>query len=75
MQLRSVLMQRRVAGQSNSAHKKFVLEHLARTKSLEFTANVLKTLHAETIGTVEKVEKVLRIENFSLRLLLSMLCV
>ncbi len=75
MQLRSVLVQRRVAGQSTTAHKTFILEHLARTKSLVFTAEVLKTLHAETVRKIERLEKGFQIENFPLRLLLSMLSV
>jgi geranylgeranyl pyrophosphate synthase len=75
LQLRSVLIERRVAGHSTTEHKKLVLENLARTKSLEFTAHVMKTLHAETMRTIDKVEKDFGNENFSLRLALSMLSV
>ena len=72
-QLQSILIQRRVAGKSALGHKILVLEHLQRTKSLEYTAEVLITLHDEIMRQIDGVEKTSRMANFPLRLLLDML--
>ncbi|KAI9891309.1 MAG: hypothetical protein M1814_002822 [Vezdaea aestivalis] len=73
MKLRSVLLQRRVAGKSTFEHKQLVLEQLKRTGSLTYTAGVLKTLHAEISHEIGALEKASGLENFSMRLLLDML--
>ena len=73
MQLRSILMQRRVAGKSKFEHKQLGLDHLKCTKSLEFTAAVLTSVRAEIDRTIKRMETASGIENFSLRLLLNML--
>lgn len=73
MQLRGVLVQRRWAGKSTPIHKQFVVETLKRTKSLEYTASILKTLHGEIKQEMERTETVWGEKNFSLRLLLDML--
>ena len=73
MQLRGVLVQRRIAGQCTPVHKLFVLKRLGHTKSLEFTASVLDKLQSEATCTIEKVEKRFETENFLLRLLLNLL--
>lgn len=74
IQLQSILIQRRVAGHMNTVHKQFVLQHLNRSGSLDFTAAVLKCLHSEIIRTIERVERRYK-ENFSLRLILDLLSV
>ena len=73
MQLRSVLVQRRVAGQSTHVHKLFILERLSRAKSLEFTAGVLDRLQAEIVRMIERAETSFETENTSLRLLLNLM--
>ena len=76
MQLESILVQRRISGQLNIVQKQFVLQHLNRSKSLDFTAAVLKRLHDEIIRTIDKIEKKYKSkENFSLRLILDSLSV
>lgn len=73
MQLRSVLLQRRVAGKSSLGHKHLVLAHLKRTDSLAYTAAVLNALHREILSEISLLEKVSGIQNFPLRLLLDIL--
>lgn len=73
MQLRGVLVQRRLAGQSTETHKHFVLETLKRTRSLEYTASILKDLHGELKLEMERVETAWGTINYSLRLLLDTL--
>lgn len=75
MQIRSILMQRRVAGKSNFEHKQLILDHLKTNKSFEFTASVLKSLGAEMDLAVKRVETTSGTENLPLRLLLSMLSI
>jgi hypothetical protein len=75
MQLRGTLIQRRVAGHSNTVHKHFILQHLANSKSLEFSALVMKSLHSEVISRIERLEKTFEAENFPLRLILDLLSV
>lgn len=73
MQLRGVLVQRRLAGKSTPMHKHFVLETLRRTNRLEYTASILETLHSEIKQEMERAETAWGAKNFSLRLLLDML--
>lgn len=73
MQLRNILVQRRVAGKSALAHKQLVFEHLKRTQSIQFTAKVLDGLNDEILHQVSKMEEVSGIANYSLRLLIDML--
>lgn len=73
MQLRGVLLQRQQAGLSTPAHKQFVLETLKQTKSLEYTASILKSLLDGIEREIERMETAWGTKNFSLRLLLDML--
>ena len=75
MQIRSILMQRRVAGKSKLEHKQLILDHLKRNKILEFAASVLRSLQAEMDHTIKKEEAACGTENFPIRLLLNMLSI
>jgi hypothetical protein len=73
MVLRNMLTQRRMAGKSTIEHKKLILEHMERTKSLEYTAVALKRLYEEIEREIGILEEASRIVNPPIRLLLNML--
>ena len=73
MQLRHILLQRRVAGKSSLGHKRLILGHLKRLRSFEYTAAILDDLRNELEGEIERVENVCRTANPPLRLLLIIL--
>lgn len=75
MQIHSMLMQRRVAGKSKFEHKRLLLEHLEQNQSLDFTAEVLKSLRAKIEGVIKKVEIAERKENSALSLLVQLLAI
>ena len=66
-------MQRRIAGHATMAQKQFVLDHMKRTKSLEFTAGVIDILQKELGLAVQRIERRTKVENFAIRLVLDML--
>lgn len=68
-----MLRQRLAVGQSTHVHKQFVLEQMKRTRSLEVTASLLKTLYDEIRHEIDRVEEDWGTKNFSLKLLLDML--
>ncbi|KAF4631128.1 hypothetical protein G7Y89_g7014 [Cudoniella acicularis] len=73
MQLRAVLVKRRVEGKLSNEAKREVLAIMKKTKSLEYTLGVLRELHSELEKEVGVLEGKFSGENFQLRLLLEML--
>lgn len=53
--------------------KKLVLDHLEKTKSLEYTKEMLDRLHARLHKELDVLEKQTGVNNFLLRLLLKRL--
>ena len=73
MQLRAFLMKRNVEGKLSNEAKREVLATMKKTKSLEYTLEVLRELHGELEKEVGNLEKNFGEENFALRLMLEML--
>lgn len=73
LQLLSILQERRAAGKLSFEQKKVVLEHMGRTKSLEYTKSCLDILHDEINRELQVVEKGFAAENYILKLLLEKL--
>ncbi|KMP08680.1 geranylgeranyl pyrophosphate synthetase [Coccidioides immitis RMSCC 2394] len=73
MQLRAFLMKRRLDGKLSIEAKREVLATMKKTKSLDYTLDVLRELHGELEREVGILEAKFGEENFSLRLMLEML--
>ncbi|EER24921.1 polyprenyl synthetase, putative [Coccidioides posadasii C735 delta SOWgp] len=73
MQLRASLMKRRLDGKLSIEAKREVLATMKKTKSLDYTLDVLRELHGELEREVGILEAKFGEENFSLRLMLEML--
>lgn len=73
MLLHNMLMQRRVAGHSTRKHKELMLEGLKRTKSMEYTAEVLGKLLGDIEREIGALEETSGVGNVLLRLLLNVL--
>ena len=73
MLLRNMLTQRRVAGHLTLKHKELVLEQLKYTKSMEYTAEVLKKLCQEIEDEIRGLEEASGVENLLMRVLLNVL--
>ncbi|KAL4893922.1 Ophiobolin F synthase [Aspergillus ambiguus] len=73
MQLRALLMKRRLDGRLSNEAKREVLAIMKKTKSLEYTLGILRELHGELQKEVGKLEERFGEENFTLRVMLEML--
>ncbi|KUL85185.1 hypothetical protein ZTR_06220 [Talaromyces verruculosus] len=73
--LRSLLVQRRVAGHLTFEQKKLVLQIMQRCESLEFTKSQLCVLQTRIQEEIDKLVAEFGDENFSLRLLVELLVV
>jgi ophiobolin F synthase len=71
--LRSLLVQRRLAGRLTHEQKKLVLNIMQRCKSLEFTKRQLCVLQAQIQEEIDKLVAEFGDENFSLKLLIELL--
>lgn len=73
MQLRALLVKRRVDGKLSNESKREILGVMDKTGSLEYTLEFLRALHGQVEGEVKRLETTFGKENFELRLLLEML--
>ena len=68
-----MLHQRLITGKMTFEMKKLALDHLADTKSLEYTKEMLGCMYAQILREVDSLERQTGSENFLLRLLLKRL--
>lgn len=68
-----MLHQRLINGKMTLEMKKLALDHLAETKSLEYTKEMLGYMYTQIQKEVESLERQTGSENFLLRLLLKRL--
>lgn len=73
MQLRSLLLKRRVEGKLSLEAKKEILATMKKTRSLEYSLVVLRKLHEELSRAVSGLDKHFGQENLELRLMLELL--
>ncbi|KAF2706939.1 hypothetical protein K504DRAFT_505018 [Pleomassaria siparia CBS 279.74] len=73
MQLRGLLQRRRFGGKLTREQKVLVLEEMRNMGSLGYTLNVLQTLYTELESEVQRLDQAFGVENFHIRVLLSLL--
>lgn len=74
IQLRALLVKRRVEGKLSFEAKQEVLATMGKTQSLEHTLDVMRELHGELIKEVDRLEDALG-DNLKLRVMLELLAV
>ncbi|KAI5235053.1 hypothetical protein E4T42_09780, partial [Aureobasidium subglaciale] len=73
MQMRSLLLRRRVDGRLSIEAKREVLEMMKLTNSLKYTFEVLSSLHEKLEAEIRELEANFRVENQPLRKMLGLL--
>ncbi|KAL8740031.1 MAG: hypothetical protein Q9190_007222 [Brigantiaea leucoxantha] len=73
MHLRAFLMKRRVDGKLSNESRREILAMMQKTKSLEYTLDVLRELHGLLTKEIRSLEAQFGEENFTFQLMLEML--
>ncbi|KAI0160238.1 geranylgeranyl pyrophosphate synthase [Xylariaceae sp. FL1272] len=73
MQLRAFLVKRRFNGKLTNEAKREVLSIMKKTKSLDYTLNVIRQLHSELEKEIVTLETKFSRENFQLKMMMELL--